>query len=144
MNSNITDLTTLIGSAATITSLQVAEAARKRHNNVMRDIRNTIETLGERASSGLFSVASYPDKYGKQRPMYVLTPQATFMLLSFYSPAICLSLLSEIEAETGSEPLERALAAFSPVGVSTETRREASIRREQLTSLRKCRARAAA
>jgi Rha family phage regulatory protein len=66
-------------SVVAITSLEIAEVTEKRHDHVMRDIRNQINNLGELAE-GLFTESTYTDKQGQQRPCYVLSHEGVYTL----------------------------------------------------------------
>ena len=56
----------------TMSSLEIAKLTGKPHNDVMKAIR-TMEPAWKKISEGNFSLASYSDAQGKQRPCYELT-----------------------------------------------------------------------
>lgn len=61
-------------------SRDIAKLTRKRHADVMRDIRSMYEKLGE------CKIAfTYLDKQGKERPYYLLNYEDTITLLTGYS-----------------------------------------------------------
>ena len=51
-----------------MTSLELAEVTGKEHKNVMRDIRNEIEQLGDNGL--IFELVNYTDVKGEKRPCY--------------------------------------------------------------------------
>ena len=61
-----------------VTSLQVAEAFGKEHFQVMRDIRNLLES--DDFSQSNFVLVHYMDAKGEERPMYVMS-RDVFVLL---------------------------------------------------------------
>ncbi len=56
----------------TMSSLEIARLTGKPHNDVMKAIR-AMEPAWKKISEGNFSLASYSDAQGKQRPCYELT-----------------------------------------------------------------------
>lgn len=67
----------------TMTSLQIAEVTGKTHSNVMRDIRNLLEQLENKAQFS-FELGSYQDANGQNRPCYILTKKDCLLLASGY------------------------------------------------------------
>lgn len=67
----------------TMTSLQIAEVTGKTHSNVMRDIRNLLERLENKAQFS-FELGSYQDANGQNRPCYILTKKDCLLLASGY------------------------------------------------------------
>lgn len=66
------DLIKFSESQQTMSSLEIAKLTGKPHNDVMKAIR-TMEPAWKKISEGNFSLASYSDAQGKQRPCYELT-----------------------------------------------------------------------
>lgn len=57
-----------------ISSVDVAEMVGREHNNVMKDIRRTIEQLGEvKSYQSYFIESTYTNSQNKQQPCYLLT-----------------------------------------------------------------------
>ena len=52
------------------TSRIVAEQFDKRHDHVVRDIRNIIKQVED---APMFNETTYADKYGREKPMYEMT-----------------------------------------------------------------------
>lgn len=67
----------------TMTSLQIAEVTGRMHSNVMRDIRNLLEQLEDKAQFS-FELGSYQDANGQNRPCYILTKEDCLLLASGY------------------------------------------------------------
>lgn len=61
-------------------SRDIAKLTKKRHSDVLYDIRNMYEKLGERKSP-----LTYKDKQGKEQPHYLLNYEDTITLLTGYS-----------------------------------------------------------
>lgn len=66
------DLIQFEESKQTMSSLEIAKLTGKPHNDVMKAIR-AMEPAWKKISEGNFSLASYSDAQGKQRPCYELT-----------------------------------------------------------------------
>lgn len=62
------------------TSLKVAEAFKKRHDHVIRDIKKIIATTTDISNAPKFGLAEYTDTKGEKRPMYEMG-KTSFMLL---------------------------------------------------------------
>lgn len=76
----------------TMTSREIAEVTGKRHDAVLRDIRNLVSQLTEGDAHNYVEV-EYTDTKGERRPMFQLTKKGCLCLL----PAIaltCVLLLS--------------------------------------------------
>lgn len=68
------------------TSLKVAEYFQKRHDHVLRDIKEKIlPYISTEFSAPNFGEASYLDEQGKERPMYVLTRDGFTMVAMGYT-----------------------------------------------------------
>lgn len=71
----------------TMTSIEIAEIAEKRHADVLTSIKKMEPTwlkIGERN----FSLAEYEDKQGKKRPMYILDRKETLFVISKYNDEV--------------------------------------------------------
>ncbi|MHC2104109.1 Rha family transcriptional regulator [Methylobacterium sp. CM6246] len=67
----------------TMSSLEIAERTGKRHDNVMADIRNMLEELGEGAA--LSFQGSYRGGNGRDLPCFDLPQRECLILVSGYS-----------------------------------------------------------
>ncbi|EHC0362787.1 Rha family transcriptional regulator [Salmonella enterica] len=67
-----------------MTSVEIAELTGKRHDNVIRDIRNVVEELNVLKTEGVDEEA-YKDAKGESRTMYRLDRKHTFILVAGYS-----------------------------------------------------------
>lgn len=76
----------LISIAQTMSSLQIAELTGKRHDAILRDIRNLLEQ-GVQAHNfvELFSIRQLPNGGSKQEPYYQLTKKGCLILASGYN-----------------------------------------------------------
>ena len=68
----MSDLVKFAFEKQTMSSLEIAELTGKPHNDVMKAIR-AMEPAWKKISEGNFSLTSYSDAQGKQRPCYELT-----------------------------------------------------------------------
>jgi len=68
-----------------MSSREIAELTGKEHRNVMRDIRNMLEDLGEDV---LKFERIYLDAYGREKPCFHLPKDLTITLVSGYSPVL--------------------------------------------------------
>lgn len=79
----------------TMNSLQIAEYTGKRHDHVIRDIRNMLEALGAAPN---FGVGSYFDKNNQERMMYELDEDHTITLVSGYDVKMRMAIIKEWKA----------------------------------------------
>jgi len=77
-----------------MTSLQIAEVTGKRHDAILRDIRNI---LNGGAGAHNFVEAEYFDKQGKSRPMFELTPKGCLILASGYDVVLREKIIDKLE-----------------------------------------------
>ena len=61
-----------INDEITMTSLEIANITYKNHKDVLKDIRDEINKLGNDRAERIFSLAEYTDKNNQHRPMYEL------------------------------------------------------------------------
>lgn len=82
----------------TMTSLQIAELTGKRHDAILRDIRNLLE---QGVGAHNFVETSYTDKSNRQSPCYELTKTGCLILASGYNPLLREKIINRwIELET--------------------------------------------
>ena len=99
-----------------MSSREIAELTGKRHSDVMRDIRNMYESLGERISA-----SAYFDTQNKERRHYELGRDHTDCLLTGYSASARMTVikrwkqLEQKEAETPEQLMARALISAQSV-----------------------------
>ncbi len=82
-----------------MTSLEIAEITGKRHSDVMRDIREEIESIekeGLRAES-IFALSEYRDSTGRKLPMYTFGREGAMQIATRYSAAIRRKLIMKLE-----------------------------------------------
>lgn len=79
-----------------MTSLEIAETTGKQHSNVLRDIRNIVESLPENSGFN-FELAEYTDSQGKPRPMYKLTKKDSLLLASGYDVVLRAKIINRWE-----------------------------------------------
>ena len=69
-----------------MSSIEVAELTNKRHDHVLRDIRNIISDLKDSPKVGsVFESTTYKDTNGIDRPCYLMNKIATLVLVTGYS-----------------------------------------------------------
>ena len=67
------------------TSLEVAKFFGKRHDNVVRDIKEIIDNTPESFSALNFEGANYIDEQAKNRPMYIIYRDGFMLLVMGYT-----------------------------------------------------------
>lgn len=82
---------------ATISSKAIAEITGKQHSNVMVDIRNLIDQLGDEKGELVFQLSSYFGENGKNNPMYELTKKEALLLASGYNAVLRLKIIDRLE-----------------------------------------------
>ena len=91
--SKATDQLMSIQTELTITSLEVAELTGKRHDHVMRDIRNIISQLDE-ISRPNFGESTYTSDRGKEYPIFNLTKEGCLCLVSGYDANLRMKIIN--------------------------------------------------
>ena len=87
-----------ITQAQTMSSLQIAELTGKRHDAILRDIRNLLE---QGVNAHNFVEVEYIDKKGESRPCYQLTKTGCLILASGYNAVLREKIINPwIELET--------------------------------------------
>lgn len=144
MNVEISLMTISGKEVPAVTSLQVAEAFNKRHDNVIRDIRETKAKCSESFVALNFEESSYSkylgDGISREYPMYLLTKDGMMMLTMGYTTPEAMRIkeayiarFNEMERELanarnmnammpempdGKRPLCDIAAIFSAAGVT--------------------------
>lgn len=77
-----------------MTSLQIAEVTGKRHDAILRDIRNIIE---QGADAHNYVETSYTDKANRQKPCFELTPKGCLVLASGYDVVLREKIIDKLE-----------------------------------------------
>ena len=95
-----------IESRNTLTSLDVAEIARKRHDNVLADIRDEISKLGSERAALIFQEGHYKDLNNQSRPMFILNSKGVLQLGARYSAETRFKLIEKMEQLQKSMTIE--------------------------------------
>lgn len=86
----------------TMSSLQIAEITGKRHDAVLRDVRNILE---QGVDAHNFVETSYTDKSNRQSPCFMLTKTGCLILASGYNALLREKIINRwIELETADQP----------------------------------------
>ena len=93
----------------TINSKVIADITGKQHSNVMQDIRNLIEQLGEEKRGLKFQLSSYFGENQKQNPMYELSKKEALLLASGYNAVFRLKIIDRLEELEKSKPALRSI-----------------------------------
>jgi Rha family phage regulatory protein len=88
----------------TMTSKEIAELTGKRHDHVLRDIKNLQEQVGGETT---FGVSSYLSEQGKELPMYELDKKQTLLLVSGYNALLRLKIINRWEELEKPKELSR-------------------------------------
>lgn len=127
-----------------VTSLQVAEAFGKRHDNVIRDIRNTLDKCSESFAALNFEGSTFKDGTGRKLPCYLLSKDGLLMVTMGYTTPDAMRVkeayirrFNEMEAELArreripADPTALGLPDFrDPVEAAQAWAREVEGRRE--------------
>lgn len=127
-----------------VTSLQVAEAFGKRHDNVIRDIRNTLDKCSESFAVLNFEGSTFKDGTGRKLPCYLLSKDGLLMVTMGYTTPDAMRVkeayiqrFNEMEAELArreripADPTALGLPDFrDPVEAAQAWAREVEGRRE--------------
>ena len=81
----------------TLTSLEIAEVAGKRHDNVLADIRDEISKLGTEKAVLIFQESHYKDANNQRRPMFLLNYKGVLQLGARYNAKTRFKLIEKIE-----------------------------------------------
>ena len=73
----------LINFELKMTSIELSEITGKRHDHILRDIRNEIEALGE-INAPIFGLVEYTDAKGEKRPCYTFGKKGAMQLALKY------------------------------------------------------------
>lgn len=98
------NLAIIPGSTSTpvMSSREIAELCEKQHKDVMRDIRNMLESLDEPLAQ---FCADLPDSYGRLQPAFILPKDLTFTLVAGYNVKLRKRIIDRwIELEQQSAP----------------------------------------
>ena len=87
----------LISNDVKMTSLDIAEVIGKRHDHVLRDIRNEIKELGENVAQPIFGESTYLDKNNQERPCYEFGKDGAMQLALKYDASTRYKVIKRIE-----------------------------------------------
>lgn len=93
---NVLAVSDTITAKETMTSVEIAELTGRQHSNVLRDIRNILEQLEDKAQF-TFELGSYIDANGQSRPMYNLTKKDSLLLASGYDANLRAKIINRWE-----------------------------------------------
>ena len=87
----------ILGNENIMTSLEVAEVTGKRHDQILRDIRDEIEKLEKQGigAEHIFVLGEYLDKNNQKRPMYSLTKEGVLQLAARYDAVVRFKLIEK-------------------------------------------------
>ncbi len=93
---------TRLNAEQTMSSLQIAELTGKRHDAILRDVRNLLE---QGVAAHNFVVSEYTDKTGRSLPCYQLTKTGCLILASGYNALLREKIINRwIELEMATAP----------------------------------------
>lgn len=96
-----------------MTSLEVAEITGKRHDQILRDIRDEKEKLISQRifADHIFVEGEYIDKNNQRRPMYILTREGVLQLAARYDAVVRFKLIEKVSQPTKVlSPVQQLLA----------------------------------
>lgn len=77
------------------TSLEIGDIIGKEHKTILRDIRNEIKQLAEKAEYN-FVLCYYKDKNNRERPMYNITKVGALQLAARYDAVVRYNLIQRV------------------------------------------------
>ena len=110
----------------TISSLEIAEITGKRHDAILRDIRNLLK---QGVNAHNFVEVEYADKKGEKRPCYILTKKGSLILASGYDALLreriidrweVLETEHQAEIKNPSLSIDKAIANYQKQGKSLQ------------------------
>lgn len=110
----------------TISSLEIAEITGKRHDAILRDIRNLLK---QGVNAHNFVEVEYADKKGEKRPCYILTKKGSLILASGYDALLreriidrweVLETEHQAEVKNPSLSIDKAIANYQKQGKSLQ------------------------
>lgn len=108
-------LVTLINDRPSTTSLAIAEYFEKRHDAVLRDIRNLISECPDDFNAHNFVEVDYTDAKGEKRPMYhVFFDGFILLVMGYTGPKALRMKLAYIEAFNAMQAKLEAGKSFHP------------------------------
>ena len=124
---------------ALTTSLKVAEVFEKRHDAILRDIRNLISDVGglhKIAESSMFAESTYINQQNKQQPMYLMNRTGfTLLAMGFTGKKALQFKLAYIDAFNRMEAKLQELLAQGKDARWLETRTAGKISRHEETDV---------
>ena len=119
-----------------MTSLDVAEVTGKEHKNIMRDIRNEIEELGEEVSQLIFEPSNYINR-GKEYPCYTFGKDGAMQLALKYDAQTRYKVIQHInKLESQPRVLTEREQIIASMKLSIETSEEVNEIKEDVAMLK--------
>ena len=81
----------------TMTSLEVAELTNKKHYNILADIRDEINKLGQDRGQLIFQESEYTNNQNRKQPMYNITLDGVLQLGARYDAVIRFNLIQKVK-----------------------------------------------
>lgn len=89
-----------------MTSLDISEVTGKKHQHVMRDVRNEIEELGDEVGQSIFGQSSYVNKQNREMPCYTFGKQGAMQLALKYDAKTRYNVIQYVE-QLESKPVSQ-------------------------------------
>jgi len=119
----------------TMTSKEIAELTGKNHADVLRDIRNLQDQVG---NESIFALVDYKDAKGEIRPMYALDKKQTLLLVSGYNALLRLKIINrweELEIQSKKQLPSSYIDALKALVVSEEAKEQALLQVDNLNTV---------
>ena len=111
-----------------VTSLQVAEHFGKNHKDVLRDIRQLLESDEDGFGERNFALSSYLSEQNKELPMYVMSKDGFVLLVMGYTGSEAMRMKKAYIARFNE--MEKALQANAPTSLPEALRAYANMLEE--------------
>lgn len=115
-------ITTNEGTKLTMSSVEIAERTGKRHADLMKSIR-AMEISWAKIAGGKFSLGSYKDRNGQERPMYILDQyECMYIATKFNDEARAKLVLrwAELEEEARAKGINSGNPLPSPTPIEEQ------------------------
>lgn len=131
-------MTELMKTDVRMTSLDVAEIVGKEHKNVMRDIRNEIESLGEEIGQLIFEPTERIDSHNRKQPIYTFGKDGAMQLALKYDAVTrykVIKRIEELENQSLPQPMSQAELALLQAQNMVNLERRVEAQEEKLDNI---------
>lgn len=121
-----------------MTSLDIAEITGKQHKNIMRDIRNEIEELGEEVGRLIFEPTERLDSHNRNQPCYTFGKEGAMQLALKYDAVTrykVIKRIEELENRNSQKPMSQAELALLQAQNLVNLEKRVEVQEEKLENI---------